>query len=95
MAHRFSVARSVDVHRYADDFSIVVKSKRAVQRVMRSITGYIETKLKLIVTPRRPKWQSLVNAAFLALSLLRPNVSRCLDAEILAFKQTIHPIHTI
>src|SRR5690606_28426403 len=35
--------------RYADDFQIYVKSKRAGQRVMESITTFIEKKLRLKV----------------------------------------------
>ena len=39
--HRFA--------RYADDFTIVVKSQRAGQRVLRSISRYLENRLKLVV----------------------------------------------
>jgi len=35
--------------RYADDCNIYVKTPRAAERVMESITQYIETKLKLKV----------------------------------------------
>ena len=35
--------------RYADDFTIVVKSQRAGQRVLRSISRYLENRLKLVV----------------------------------------------
>jgi retron-type reverse transcriptase len=35
--------------RYADDFNIYVKSRRAGERVMRSITSFLEGKLKLQV----------------------------------------------
>ena len=43
--HRFA--------RYADDLIILVKSERAAQRVMRSITRYLETSLKLTVNQIR------------------------------------------
>lgn len=39
--HRFA--------RYADDFTIVVKSQRAGERVLRSISRYLENRLKLVV----------------------------------------------
>ncbi len=39
--HRFA--------RYADDFTLVVKSQRAGQRVLRSISRYLENRLKLVV----------------------------------------------
>jgi RNA-directed DNA polymerase len=35
--------------RYADDFTIVVKSQRAGERVLRSISRYLESRLKLVV----------------------------------------------
>ena len=35
--------------RYADDFTIVVKSPRAGERVLRSISRYLENRLKLVV----------------------------------------------
>jgi RNA-directed DNA polymerase len=39
--------------RYADDFSIYVRTKRSAHRVMRSITQYIEDKLKLKVNTEK------------------------------------------
>jgi len=39
--HRFA--------RYADDFTILVKSQRAGQRVLRSISQYLQKRLKLVV----------------------------------------------
>ena len=45
--HRFA--------RYADDLIILVKSERAAQRVMRSITRHLETSLKLTVNPAKSK----------------------------------------
>jgi RNA-directed DNA polymerase len=39
--------------RYADDFSIYVRTKRSAQRVMRSITRYIETRLKLKINTEK------------------------------------------
>jgi RNA-directed DNA polymerase len=81
--HRFA--------RYADDFIIVVKSKRAAERVMRSISGYIETKLKLIVNTAKTKVAELSQCSFLGFVITAKRI-RCLDAKILAFKQTIRHI---
>ena len=39
--------------RYADDFTIVVKSRRAGQRVLHSISRYLEHRLKLVVNPTK------------------------------------------
>jgi len=41
--------------RYADDFSIFVKSKRAAHRVKRNITEFVETKLHLKVNETKTK----------------------------------------
>lgn len=39
--------------RYADDFSIYVKTKRAAHRVMKSITLFVESKLKLKINQQK------------------------------------------
>ena len=41
--------------RYCDDFVILVGSQQAGERVMKSITGYLERRLKLTVNPRKSK----------------------------------------
>ena len=41
--------------RYADDCSIYVKSEKSAHRVMETITGYIESKLKLKVNGEKSK----------------------------------------
>ena len=35
--------------RYADDFTIIVKSQRAAERVLRSISRFLQDRLKLVV----------------------------------------------
>lgn len=45
--HRFA--------RYADDFVILVKSQRAGERVMASVTAFLETRLKLKVNAEKSK----------------------------------------
>jgi RNA-directed DNA polymerase len=45
--------RSHKFVRYADDCNIYVKSKRAGERVMQSITEYLERRLKLKVNPQK------------------------------------------
>ncbi len=81
--HRFA--------RYADDFIIVVKSKRAAERVMRSISGYIETKLKLLVNTAKTKVAKLSQCSFLGFSITAKRI-RYTDTKLLAFKQTIRHI---
>jgi RNA-directed DNA polymerase len=41
--------------RYADDFMIFVRSKRAAQRVMDSVTRYLEIELKLVVNQQKSR----------------------------------------
>ena len=81
--HRFA--------RYADDFLIVVKSKRAAQRVMQSISGYIETKLKLLVNREKTKVAELSECSFLGFEVTAKRI-RCLDTKLKAFKDTIRHI---
>lgn len=82
-SHRFA--------RYADDFIIVVKSKRAAERVMHSISGYIETKLKLVVNQAKTKAARLSQCSFLGF-VITPKRIRCLDTKLATFKQTIRQI---
>lgn len=54
--------------RYADDANIYVKSERAGQRVMKSLTTFIEQKLKLTVNRRRNAVAKLKERQFLGFS---------------------------
>jgi len=81
--HRFA--------RYADDFIIVVKSQRAAERVMQSISGYIETKLKLVVNEAKTKAARLSQCSLLGF-IITPKRIRCLDTKLDTFKQTIRRI---
>ncbi|MDP2096831.1 MAG: reverse transcriptase domain-containing protein, partial [Hydrogenophaga sp.] len=59
--HRFA--------RYADDLGLLVKSERAAQRVMDSITRYLETKLKLKVNLAKSKLAPMSECAFLGFTI--------------------------
>lgn len=52
--------------RYADDFVIYVKSKRAGERVLESVTKYIEKDLKLVVNTEKSKVGSPTRLKFLS-----------------------------
>lgn len=56
--------------RYADDCNIYVKSPRAGERVMRSITKFLETKLKVKVNKDKTKIGSPLRLKFLGFSLV-------------------------
>ena len=57
--------RNHDFVRYADDFMIIVNSKRAGERVMASITHFIERKLKLKVNTTKSQVAPINQCKFL------------------------------
>jgi RNA-directed DNA polymerase len=64
--------------RYADDLIILVKSKRAGERVMKSVTKFLEKNLKVQVNRDKSKVGSAESSIFLGFTfhLRRPTVSR-------------------
>ncbi|MCW7552746.1 reverse transcriptase domain-containing protein [Endozoicomonas gorgoniicola] len=52
--------------RYCDDFVILVGSQRAGERVMESITRYLERRLKLRINPTKSKVVKATEAEFLS-----------------------------
>ncbi|WP_225744262.1 group II intron reverse transcriptase/maturase [Marinilactibacillus sp. Marseille-P9653] len=59
--------------RYADDFVIYVKSKRAGERVIQSVTQFIEKDLKLIVNKDKSKVGSPTRLKFLSCLIRKVN----------------------
>lgn len=59
--HRFA--------RYADDFILMVRSARAAERVMASVTRYVEEKLKLVVNRAKSRTAPLDQCAFLGFQI--------------------------
>lgn len=55
--------------RYADDFVIYVKSKRAGERVMESITKFLEEDLGLTINQRKSKVSGATSATFLGFNI--------------------------
>lgn len=55
--------------RYADDFVIYVKSRRAGERVMESITGFLEKDLGLTINQKKSKVCGATMATFLGFNL--------------------------
>ena len=51
--------------RYADDFTILVKSKRAGERILKSISNYLERRLKLIVNSDKSRVVKTSESKFL------------------------------
>ncbi len=59
--HRFA--------RYADDFMVLVKSAKAAQRVMKSLTRFVEGELKLVVNREKSRTAPLKQCAFLGFQI--------------------------
>jgi len=60
--------------RYADDFIILVKSKRAGNRVLTSITRYLATTLKLVVNEQKSQVVKVSQSKFLGFTLKRGKI---------------------
>jgi len=58
--------RGLRFARYADDCNVYVRSRRAGERVMASITRFITTKLKLKVNEQRARWHGHGSESFWA-----------------------------
>jgi len=59
--------------RYADDCNIYVKTQRAGERVMESVRGFLEKKLKLKVNPKKSKVDRATRVKFLGFSFYKRN----------------------
>jgi group II intron reverse transcriptase/maturase len=68
---RMLEARGHKFVRYADDCNIYLKSRRAAERVMASVTTYLESKLKLKVNTEKSKVGSPLRLKFLGFSLYK------------------------
>ena len=57
--------------RYADDCNIYIKTQRAGERVMESVKGFLEKKLKLKVNPQKSKVDKAQRVKFLGFSFYK------------------------
>jgi RNA-directed DNA polymerase len=78
--HRFA--------RYADDVVILVKSERAGQRVMRSLTQFLQTRLKLTVNLAKSRVALMSDCSFLSFTIKRKKI-RWADKALLVFKHRV------
>jgi RNA-directed DNA polymerase len=67
-------SRGHNCARYADDFIILVKSKRAGERVLASITHYLATKLKLVVNEQKSQVVMVGKSKFLGFTFNRGKI---------------------
>ncbi|WP_422138340.1 group II intron reverse transcriptase/maturase [Endozoicomonas sp. ALC020] len=74
--------------RYCDDFVILVHSQRAGERVMESITRYLERRLKLTINPTKSKVVKSTEVEFLSFTFTGKRI-RWSQKSLLRFKRTI------
>lgn len=70
-------ARGLSFVRYADDCNIFVRSEKAAERVMKSITGFIERKLGLIVNAEKSRICKPTGVKFLGFGYFYGKDGKC------------------
>ena len=80
--------------RYADDSNIYVRSQRAGERVMKSVSQFITSKLKLKVNEQKSAVARPGQRKFLSFSFIEAKiVKRCIAAKAIArFKQRVREL---
>jgi RNA-directed DNA polymerase len=79
--------------RYADDCNICVRSRRAGERVKRSITGFLTQRLKLKVNEQKSAVARPVERKFLGFSFTPREAKRRIAAKaIVRFKQKVREL---
>jgi RNA-directed DNA polymerase len=81
--HRFA--------RYADDFVIVMKSLRAGERVLRSISKFVEQRLKLVVNTEKSGVVKVAECKFLGFTFRKGNI-QWHPKTLLKFKQRVREL---
>ena len=74
--------------RYADDFTILVKSQRAGERVLLSISKYLQNRLKLVVNTRKSRVVKTTESKFLGFTFRAGRIQWHLKT-LLKFKQRV------
>jgi RNA-directed DNA polymerase len=83
--------RGLRFARYADDFLVLVKSLRAAQRVMQSISRFVEGRLKLVVNRQKSRAARLSECAFLGFQIIRGRIVGT-EKALQRFKERIQEI---
>jgi RNA-directed DNA polymerase len=78
--------------RYADDFLVMVKSAKAAERVMESLTRFVEGKLKLVVNRAKSKAAPLKQCAFLGFQIGAVGKAIWTAKALARFKQRVREI---
>lgn len=67
--------RELEFCRFADDCNIFVRSPKAADRVMKSVSGFIEGKLKLVVNKEKSQVAKSKDVKFLGLTIIDGHVA--------------------
>jgi len=84
-------ARGLRFARYADDFLIFVRSRSAAERILRTITRFIEGQLDLRINRTKSKAARLRDCTFLGFRMHQGKL-RWTDAAVRRFRQRIREI---
>ena len=74
--------------RYADDFTILVKSRRAGQRVLSSVSRFVQDKLKLLVNEKKSRCGPVSETKFLGFGF-KYGYIRIHEKSLKKFKQEV------
>lgn len=77
--------------RYADDFIILVKSQRAGERVLYSITQYLQNRLKLVINMEKSQVVKTSESKFLGFTFVNGRI-KWHPKSLLKFKQRIREL---
>jgi len=77
--------------RYADDVAIFVKSKRAGERVLRSVNRYLNRKLKVVVNESKSNVSKVKDSSVLGFHIHRKKLVT-VDRKVKGFKQELKQI---
>ena len=77
--------------RYADDFLIFVRSQKAAERVLVTVSRFIESQLRLTVNVAKSKAAALKDCSFLGFRLYRGKL-HWVDSVVVRFKQRVREI---
>ncbi len=79
--------RELEFCRFADDCNIFVKSPKAAERVMKSVSLFIEKKLRLVVNKEKSQVAKSKDVKFLGLTIVRGHVAISLKSMARAMKR--------
>lgn len=84
--------RGLKFVRYADDCNIYVRSLKAGERVMESVSNFIETKLKLLVNKEKSQVCEVNHANFLGYTIQKEGILNIAKKSVERFKEKIRKI---